>query len=1288
MGESTRPASAGFLVRLPAGAGVALARGAARSRIRAAGVQFELEPLFAVPAQPGGLGLAATGWEWHLAQTAGRPDVASAWQLAHQLTGATGAAAGGATLVEPDLIQPWPYVNPLSRDSGHDRGASADAPLAADAGAVCAFNDQQPQLPGVEHTFAWHLGDDFSQLRQARTAAGAQAGPHRVRIGHLDTGFDPTHTSRPAHLRADLQRNFVDDQPAGDAHDPATRGPLNNPGHGTGTLSILAGGRFTYQRDGYAFDDVLGGAPDAEIVPIRVGTSVVQLKTSTVARGIMYAVGLCANDDTRIHVLSMSMGGVASAAWADAVNLAYEAGIVFVAAAGNNFSAGFFGFPTHAIVYPARFRRVVAACGVMANRKPYYNLPFRTMQGNWGPASKMATAVSAFTPNMPWAEIGCAGIVDMDGCGTSSATPQVAAAAALYLQQHADVLFDRTKYPEPWMRAEAVRQALFIAADKTADGGSAEKLGNGVLRAAEALRIAPPLASTLHKSDPDKAVFPVLRVLTGLGIAPGGDASDAMLALEATQLAHLWDRDDRPNPMDAALADPDVPADAIPPAQLRRFLDAIAEHPYASQALRARVTVTRDTLFGPVPQPSVPTADHPPTKKPGKRPSRKPGRRRPHDEPVAETVVTPPRGLNATPLPFAPSRPAFRCLRAYSIDPSLTLQLATAPISEITLKIPWEEVTPGPTGEYLEVVDVDPASGCFYEPVFLDDPKLLAQDGLAPSEGTPQFHQQMVYAVASLTIRNFERALGRRSLWRPGPPPAGSHAKNDSTFVQRLRIYPHALREENAYYSPNKIALLFGYFKAVDGDSLDHVPGGMVFTCLSHDIVAHETTHALLDGMHRRFLTPSNPDVLAFHEAFADIVALLQHFTFDEILRHQIASTRGDIRSQQSLLGQLAGEFGRSTGMRGALRDAIGTVDVSTGAWTPRRPDPAAYQHVMEPHERGAILVAAVFDAFLSIYERRTADLLRIATGGSGVLQPGAIHPDLVSRLADEAAKSAHHVQMMCIRALDYTPPVDITFGEFLRALITADTDAVADDDLRYRVAFVEAFRKWGIYPRDLRTLSEDSLVWRTPQNDELRPSQALQDGLERVRNYAQQFLFAQGGDDVPEPREQVFHLQRGMRRELHDWLDYHIRTHPDGRNDALFLGIEPDLGFEVHTARFALRPSPDGYIDPQFLVGLLQQRPVPIDPDRPAAGMMNFEGGSTIVADLRRLKIRYCIRKRMTSATRQQRQQAFAAGRVESSRATYLGAQGVLQAAEPFAALHRSPGAEEPEPSTVEGGR
>src|SRR5215210_5976503 len=140
------------------------------------------------------------------------------------------------------------------------------------------------------------------------------------------------------------------------------------------------------------------------------------------------------------------------------------------------------------------------------------------------------------------------------------------------------------------------------------------------------------------------------------------------------------------------------------------------------------------------------------------------------------------------------SPPLFRDLRGYALDPSLALQLETAPISEVLFRVPWEPLDPGPVGEYLEVVDFDPAGRCFYEPVDLDDPYLLVQDGLPPSEGTPQFHQQMAYAVASLTIKNFERALGRRALWSPGPSPSADNPHDDSHYVQRLRIYPHALR--------------------------------------------------------------------------------------------------------------------------------------------------------------------------------------------------------------------------------------------------------------------------------------------------------------------------------------------------------------------------------------------------------------------------------------------------------------------------------------------------------------
>ena len=59
-----------------------------------------------------------------------------------------------------------------------------------------------------------------------------------------------------------------------------------------------------------------------------------------------------------------------------------------------------------------------------------------------------------------------------------------------------------------------------------------------------------------------------------------------------------------------------------------------------------------------------------------------------------------------------------------------------------------------------------------------------------------------------------------------------------------------------------------------------------------------------------------------------------------------------------------------------------------------------------------------------------------------------------------EACKAAGSIMQMCVRGLDYMPPVAPTFGEYLRAIITADTDLYPDDPYKYRVAIAEAFRR------------------------------------------------------------------------------------------------------------------------------------------------------------------------------------------------------------------------------------
>jgi hypothetical protein len=569
-------------------------------------------------------------------------------------------------------------------------------------------------------------------------------------------------------------------------------------------------------------------------------------------------------------------------------------------------------------------------------------------------------------------------------------------------------------------------------------------------------------------------------------------------------------------------------------------------------------------------------------------------------------------------------RPRFRKLRAYAFDPSLSLQLDTNIINNISYKVSWEELKQGPVGEYIEVVDYDPSSECFYKPVNLDNAYLLAQDGLDPSESNPQFHQQMVYAVAMTTIKNFELALGRKIMWSQYRNAKGEFSK----YVQRLRIYPHALREANAYYSPQKKALLFGYFNSTPDNPGLQMPGCTIYTCLSHDIIAHEITHALLDGMHRRYVEATHIDSLAFHEAFADIVALFQHFTFPEVLKDQIAKTGGDLRAQ-NLLGELAQEFGKAIGHYGSLRNAIGHFDPEKKIWQPHIPNPNDYLKEKEPHARGAILVATIFDAFISLYKRRIADLVRIATGGTGILPPGSLHPDLVNRMANEASKTAGHILKICIRALDYCPPLDINFGDYLRALITSDYDLVNDDNLDYRIAIIEAFQKRGIFPDNVKNMSVESLLCKVDQESDQFESRFavlidffrhFKEKISYISNrkeiYELTKIFISGGE-IPGSNTNTKRKNATEKKEsimgLHQRLNIKFLGHDDAIEFGKLTGLILDdsmvdhLGIsrsknpntmgmpmlEVHNLKLASRSGPKGENVNQIILTLTQKRGV-----------------------------------------------------------------------------------------------
>ncbi len=209
--------------------------------------------------------------------------------------------------------------------------------------------------------------------------------------------------------------------------------------------------------------------------------------------------------------------------------------------------------------------------------------------------------------------------------------------------------------------------------------------------------------------------------------------------------------------------------------------------------------------------------------------------------------------------------PGFRPLRIYTLDPSVSDRVGGV----ATVQVPYEKLEKGPIGSLFEIRCDGAPKEIVAEALDLDSPQLLLSSGLSPTPADGRFHLQMVYAVCSLTYAAFKRALGREIAWAI---PASENGP------LRLVVRPF-IPGANAGYSREAGDLSFGFFNASRRAAGFTVPGGLICTALSHDIIAHETTHALLDGLRSSFMEPTNVDVPAFHEGFSDLVALLLHFS-------------------------------------------------------------------------------------------------------------------------------------------------------------------------------------------------------------------------------------------------------------------------------------------------------------------------------------------------------------------------------------------------------------------------
>lgn len=269
----------------------------------------------------------------------------------------------------------------------------------------------------------------------------------------------------------------------------------------------------------------------------------------------------------------------------------------------------------------------------------------------------------------------------------------------------------------------------------------------------------------------------------------------------------------------------------------------------------------------------------------------------------------------------------------------------------------------------------------------------------------PYFHQVNVWAVVQRVLEFYEssRALGR-------PVPWGFDGN-------RLLVVPHAGYGENAYYDQSTKSLQFYYY----GDEAEPR-----YTCLSHDIIAHESGHAVLDGIRPLYNENPSLETAAFHEFIGDLTAILLALDNKDI-RDQLHVEELD---EDNFLSSIAEEFGREVEDRPYLRSA-------TNKLTMKDPE---LKDSLSAHMISQVLTGAMFDILVGIAQK----LLEA---------PGK------ENTAKEALwKATEKFRRVALQPLDLCPPCDIQFIDYARAVIRNDILTNPVDAEGYRQVMLQVF--------------------------------------------------------------------------------------------------------------------------------------------------------------------------------------------------------------------------------------
>lgn len=264
----------------------------------------------------------------------------------------------------------------------------------------------------------------------------------QLKLIQLDTGYSAHSKVKDAYnLQFDM--DFIDNDT--DARDEQAKWFFKHPSHGTRTASLITGGKIkpAYENDGNT--GILYDTNSAllKLIPYRIAKTVVLLGSG---KDLVNAANHAISNGA--DIMFMCMGSYPRPMIEKVAKLAYDSGVIWVCAAGNE---------VEMVVAPALYPGTIAVAAINPNEQPWRGTSY---------GAAVDIAAPGESVYVPFADKDGREIMAY-GDGTSYATPHVAAAAALWKAFHSAAL--KEKYPEKWQVTEAFRYCLKKSARKPAN---------------------------------------------------------------------------------------------------------------------------------------------------------------------------------------------------------------------------------------------------------------------------------------------------------------------------------------------------------------------------------------------------------------------------------------------------------------------------------------------------------------------------------------------------------------------------------------------------------------------------------------------------------------------------------------------------------------------------------------------------------------------------------------------------------------------------------------------------